>query len=97
MDVRIGTALGHIDLAPIILGPGAIRWFSHSYDFGGTLRLMEKGHDRPRLRVPAPDHAGHSVVSPDGLHVALGHSDGTVTVLDLTEIQRRLAEFHMGW
>jgi WD40 repeat protein len=97
MDVRTGTALGHIDLAPIILGPGAIRWFSHSYDFGGTLRLMEKGHDRPRLRVPAPDHAGHSVFSPDGLHVALGHSDGTVTVLDLTEIQRRLAEFHMGW
>ncbi len=62
-----------------------------------SVRLMEQGHDRPRLLIPAPDHAGRSAFSPDGLHIALGHADGTVTVPDLAEIQRRLAEFHMGW
>jgi len=97
MDVRTGRALGHIDPAPAGLGPGAIRWFSRLTDFGGALSLMEKGHDRPRLLIPDPEGSGRSVFSPDGLHVALGHADGTVTVLDLAEIQLRLAEFHMGW
>ena len=94
MDVRTGASLGHIDPEPYILGPGPSRWFSYSDDFGGTLRLTEKGHDQPCLIVP-DDGAG--VFSADGLHVALGHIDGKVTVLDLAEIQRRLAEFHMGW
>jgi len=58
---------------------------------------MEQGHDQPRLRIPAPDLGHRSAFSPDGFHVALGHKDGTVTVLDLAEIPRRLAEFHMGW
>ncbi len=96
MDVRTGKVLGHIDPEPDILGPSAIRWFSRLTDFGGTLRLMEKGHDRPRLLIPTPENAG-GVFSPDGLHVALARADGTVTLLDLAEIQRRLAEFHMGW
>jgi len=94
MDVRTGAALGHIVPGPYILGPGAIRWFSHSDDFGGMLRLMEKGQDQPRLTLP---YSGAGVFSPDGLQVAIGHTDGRVTVPDLTEIQRRLAEFHMGW
>jgi len=97
MDVRTGAALGHIDPVAGLIGPGAIRWFSHSHEFGGTLRLMEKGHDRSRLLIPALDDSGRPAFSPDGLHVALGHADGTVTVPDLAEIQRRLAEFHMGW
>ncbi len=97
MDVRTGAALGHIEPEPLILGPGASRWFSDATDFGGALSLMEKEHDGSLLRIPAADYAGKSVFSPDGLHVALGHTDGTVTVLDLVEIQRRLAEFHMGW
>ena len=95
-DVRTGLALGHIDPAPLALGPGANRWFSRVTDFGGAFTLMEKGHDRPRLLIPAPDSAA-GVFGPDGLHFAHGHSDGTVTVLDLGEIQRRLAEFHLGW
>ncbi len=97
MDVCTGMALGHIDPEPMILGPGAIRWFSRLTDLGGALALMEKGHDQPRLLIPDPDNAGQAVFSPDGLHVARGHADGTVTILDLAEIQRRLAEFHMGW
>jgi len=97
MDVRTAAALDHIDSNTDMLGPGAIRWFNRLTDLGGVLMLMEKGHDRPRLLIPDPDNVGHSVFSPDGLHVARGHADGTVTILDLAEIQRRLAEFHMGW
>ncbi len=58
---------------------------------------MEKGHDRPRLLIPAPQATGSEAFSPDGLHAAFGRTDGTIAVLDLAEIQRRLAEFHMGW
>ncbi len=97
MDLRTGAALGHIDPQPHVLGVGANRWLSYRNDLGGLLALMERGHDRPRLRIPHPDGAGHSVFSPDGLHAALGHVDGMVTVPDLAEIPRRLAEFRMGW
>jgi hypothetical protein len=79
------------------LGTGASHWFSYSGDFGGTLRLIEKDQDRPRLLVPVPEGASESVVSRDGLYLTFGRSDGTVSVLNLTEIQRRLAEFRMGW
>jgi hypothetical protein len=97
MDVRTGAALGHIESDATILGPGAIRWFSHLNDFGGMLGLMERGQDRPRIRIPDPEYSGHPVFSPGGLHAAIGHVGGTVTVPDLVEISRRVAEFHMGW
>jgi serine/threonine protein kinase/WD40 repeat protein len=97
MDLRTGAVLGQIDLWPSMLGPGAVQWFTYRADFGGSLCLMEKGHERPRLLIPAPEPAGSQAFSPDGLHAAFGRTDGTVTVLDLAEIQRRLAEFHMGW
>jgi hypothetical protein len=35
--------------------------------------------------------------SPDGRYAAWGNRDGTVTVCDFAEVQRRLAELGLGW
>jgi hypothetical protein len=39
----------------------------------------------------------HGQFSRDGLHLAWGNTDGTVSLLDLKEIQRRLAAVGLGW
>jgi hypothetical protein len=35
--------------------------------------------------------------SPDGREVAWGNREGSVSVCDLDEVQRRLAEVDLGW
>ena len=35
--------------------------------------------------------------SPDGRHAAWGHPDGTVDLVDLPEVRRRLAAIELGW
>jgi hypothetical protein len=38
-----------------------------------------------------------SQFSPDGRQLAWGNGNGSVSVCDLEEIQRRLAEVGLGW
>jgi hypothetical protein len=45
--------------------------------------------------LPTVLHA--SVFSADGRFIAWGNTDGMVSVCDLIEVQRRLAEVRMGW
>ena len=41
--------------------------------------------------------SGTSAFNPAGTHLAWGNADGTVTVGDIGEIQRRLAAVGLGW
>src|SRR5262249_14118808 len=71
------------------------------------LRIYENLHERGRV---APllwfdNDINSSLIepvtigsfSPDGRHTVGTHANGTVTVCDLTEVQRRLAELRLGW
>jgi hypothetical protein len=64
--------------------------------------LWERGRKDPLIGIPldSPAHAGQPNLvqfGPDGRHVAWGNVDGTVTVCDLEEVQKRLTEIGLGW
>jgi serine/threonine protein kinase/WD40 repeat protein len=59
--------------------------------------LMEQGRDDPLLRIDPELLPGRFYSNPDGRHLAWGRDDGSVAVLDLHEIRRRLAEVGLGW
>ena len=60
--------------------------------------LREQGRPAPLLRfVPDVRRSGEFKFSQDGNHIVWGDQDGTVTVCDLNEVQRRLAGVGFGW
>ena len=61
--------------------------------------LFERGRAgrMVKILVTGSTVSTYAEFSPDGLHVAWGNPDGTVSLCDLPEIQRRLAEVRMGW
>jgi hypothetical protein len=86
---------------PYCLGPGGIRWMGppDSSEQPPGISLFERGYDKRLVRIllsgsPIGIHAEFSL---DGRHVAWGNPDGTVTLCDLVELQRRLAEVGLGW
>jgi hypothetical protein len=86
-----------------LLGPGARQWLGgeppapeHPFRF----LLFDRDRPAPLVRIPQDDprHDEISQFSPDDRHqVVWGNVDGTVTVCDLREIQRRLAAVGLGW
>jgi hypothetical protein len=54
--------------------------------------------EKPLLRITGQDLAsGVCEFSNDGRFVVLGSIDGTVTLLELKEVQSRLADAVLGW
>ncbi len=82
---------------------GASRWVfgePHSADTPEMVVLNEQGRDAPLLRIVRDlDVTGGDGIqfSPDGNYLVWGNVDGTVTVCDLNEVQRRLADVGLGW
>ncbi len=82
---------------------GASRWlFAHAgtADTPEMLVLNERARDFPLLRIIRDVKlSGSDAIkfSPDGNHIVWGNQDGTVTVCDLNEVQRRLAGVGLGW
>jgi WD40 repeat protein len=58
------------------------------YDIATGLPLMRVLQDIPTTRFN---------FSPDGLHAIVGRKDGTVSVLDLVEINKHLTKLDLGW
>jgi len=61
-----------------------------------VLSQLPSGRELMRLEESVPS-AGSSTFSRDGRHAAVGRLDGTVSLLDLVEINRRLSEVGLGW
>ena len=88
---------------PWCINVGASRWItvlSERPDMPPSLVLKEQGRLAPLLRIARDvDASGTDAMkfSQDGNHVVWGNQDGTVTVCDLNEVQRRLAAVGLGW
>jgi hypothetical protein len=85
------------------LSPGGKLWLIFHLRQGRTIQstrtVHELGRDSPLLTIgvnPTPYGTG-AEFSRDGRIVAWGEADGTVSVCDLVEVQRRLAELGLGW
>lgn len=82
---------------------GVSRWVSllpQSPNAPEMLLLREQGRPSPLLRIVRDVWVSGSdgiKFSPDGNHIVWGNQDGTVTVCDLDEVQRRLAGVGLGW
>lgn len=98
-----GNLLGRIHFRQeLCLGPAGRQWMSAAprHPLGpAELVLSERGHDRPLFMFPddRPSRIRIKQFSPDGRRFVWGEGDGTVSVIDLTEAQRRLASLGLGW
>ena len=64
-----------------------------------ALVLFDVATGQPLMRL-AQDNAIRQIslnFSPDGRHAIFGRNDGTVSVLDLVEVNRRLTGLQLGW
>jgi serine/threonine protein kinase/WD40 repeat protein len=97
------TVASHFDPGPDCVGPQGKRWMTkisprsrHQVSIG----LFEEDDREPRLALFQEGDAtmtGFPRFSRDGLRLMWGAGDGTITVVDLVEVQRRLAEVGLGW
>jgi WD40-like Beta Propeller Repeat len=101
LDVSARRTLGELDLVPEALGPGAERWLTGiaaSRDHPAGMAFFERGRKAASITfVEDPPGRSRPRFSPDGRHIAWGHSDGSVSVADLAEVQRRLESIGLGW
>jgi hypothetical protein len=104
LELPSRAVLRQLESIPTCMGPQARRWLQASYSSASqpaALTLFQHDQAKPLISfvVDLEDlNVGYdSKFSPDGLHVVWGNPNGTVTVVDLVEVQRRLAEFGLGW
>jgi WD40 repeat protein len=93
------TSRGAADAYVDWVGPGAERSIGVASEGGIHLVLTDLIPRRRFLRIVEDVGLSQQSLrfSPDGRRVTVGRSDGTVSVLDLVEINRRLSELHLGW
>jgi eukaryotic-like serine/threonine-protein kinase len=104
LELPTRAVLRQFEVMPSSMGPRATRWLRASdatSDQPTAFTLFQQDQAKPLISFVV-DLGDASVgndpkFSPDGLHLAWGNSNGTVTVVDLVEVQRRLAEFGLGW
>lgn len=75
------------------------KWTDHENGSLGKLSIV-RGDDEARiLTLEGGDRLSSSSTpfSPDDRQIAIGNADGSVTVCDIQQIQRRLAEVGLGW
>jgi WD40 repeat protein len=63
------------------------------------MSLFERERSRRIVRIPSPAtlFSGLAMFDLDGRHVIWGNQDGSVTLCDLVEVNRRLAALGLGW
>lgn len=84
---------------PLALGPGTREWIEFQDEPHSGIGLCRPGSKDPIVRLGI-DHkiSGQGMTfSTDGSRVVWGNNNGTVTVADLPEINRRLSSIGLGW
>jgi eukaryotic-like serine/threonine-protein kinase len=104
LELPSRAVLRQLEVIPSSLGPRAERWLQLSgatADQPTVVTLFQQDKSNPLINFVVDDENANigsfSKFSPDGLHLVWGNTNGTVTVVDLVEVQRRLAEFGLGW
>ncbi len=98
-DLPAFTYRGSVDLPIKGLGPGATLSLGTSIEQPREIVLFDIARQLPLLRIVEDTEATESSFefSPDGRLAMFGRKDGTISVLDLVEINRRLTELRLGW
>jgi serine/threonine protein kinase/WD40 repeat protein len=96
LDPATGDLLGPI--ASVAWHQGADFWVGSSPELPGCC-LLSRGRDTHlmHLNLEAGQSSIDVIFDAEGRRVAWGNRDGTVTICDIAEVQRRLAEVGLGW
>jgi hypothetical protein len=104
LEMPSRAVLRQFDPAPYCLGARAERWLTASPstpEQPSALTLFEQERQAPLIGfltdLGGVSSTGKPQFSPDGSHLAWGNAGGTVTVVDLVEVNRRLSEIGLGW
>jgi WD40 repeat protein len=102
-EIQLDANSGHAEGIKC-LRPGGKQWLTAHVRSGKTVpstyTVHELGRDTPLLTIAADAmtiSGNRSEFSRDGRIVTWCNLDGTVSVCDLVEVQRRLAEIGLGW
>ena len=98
-DLPAVTSRGETRASVACLSPGATRSIGQTQDQrGASIALYDLTTDQPLMRMVLDDlRSLRPEFSPDGRHVMFGRKDGTVSVLDLVEINKQLTKLDLGW
>ncbi len=103
LEMPTRAVLGELDKTPECLSPGARRWLgteaAEPADRCFLYSIYEQGHKRPVVQIAINSGTPGILTqfSPDGRQVIWGDAEGSVSICDLDEVQRRLAEVDLGW
>lgn len=94
---------GQVNSPIVSVNRGVMRWVklvAETLDSPTLILLNQEGKTEPLLRIVRDIESSNLSgcgLSPDGDTIIWGNRDGTVTVCDLNEIQRRLAGVGLDW
>jgi WD40 repeat protein len=104
LEVPSRAVLRQLSHRPRSLAPRAGRWLMDSapgVDQPASLILFEQDRREPLVKFVLEFGLGVWVgkpqFSPDGLHLIWGNPGGSVTLIDLVEVNHRLSELGLGW
>jgi len=100
LEMPSRAVIRQFDQTPRCLSPRAKRWLmpsTASADQPGFLTLYEQDHHDPLVNLMPDPTIGNPQFSPDGSHLVWGNASGTVTVVDLVEVNSRLTGIGLGW
>jgi eukaryotic-like serine/threonine-protein kinase len=95
MDVPAQKLIGTLEWAPGLLSPGAELWGRGNGD--GSYSLIRRKDEAALVTFDTGTVSSFGPFTAAGTRCSWGHTDGSVTVCDLNEVQRRLAEIGLGW
>jgi hypothetical protein len=98
VEIPSGKVRGLLDHSPASLGLGAEYWVGSLPAHQPGLTLVRRQDDKPLFTFGIDGGVAGSIpFSAEGMRLAWGHTDGSVTVCDRPAVQRRLAEIGLGW
>ncbi len=102
LEMPTRAEIGSLDACPRSLGPGAAIWLEDTIgktDQTHIYSIHDRKRKSPILQIAVNSYSNSlpTPFSPDGRQLIWGNNEGSVSICELDEVRRRLAEVDLGW